>query len=135
MVGLHSLGVVIDHQALEAAIDNLLTSQEQCQAMGVAGEERVKALFHFNHVCKQYRELWLELKVRRQKETCGNSNKIWPMASAARLFANHASNGAWEGPWQINDHCTDPSILIDKMQSCFINQIMAMMHYKSFQNY
>jgi hypothetical protein len=126
MVGLHSLGVVLDHNALETALDQLLRSPDQCQAMGNAGVKRVQAMFHWNHVCGQYRELWKELNQRRLNSESEGDRTCWPMATSARLFANHAREGAWEGPWEISHQCTDPMVLNDTMQTCLLEPIIGL---------
>ena len=42
VVGLRSLGVVLDHDALEKALSNLLASPACCSAMGEAGRQRLR---------------------------------------------------------------------------------------------
>ena len=61
-VGLRSLGVVLDHAALEKALENLLAAPERCAAMGQAGRERIEKVFAWPVVSEQYRQLWSELK-------------------------------------------------------------------------
>ena len=64
-VGLRSLGVVLDHAALEKALGDLLAAPERCAAMGEAGRERIESVFAWRVVSGQYRELWSELGERR----------------------------------------------------------------------
>ena len=64
-VGLRSLGVVLDHNALEKALGDLLAAPERCTAMGEAGRERIESVFAWRVVSQQYRELWSELGERR----------------------------------------------------------------------
>lgn len=123
-VGLHSLGVVLDHQALEVALSDLLESPERCQAMGDAGATRIQTLFHWDHVCRQYRDLWKELNEIRLNSESDDDQMGWPMATSARLFSNHAQQEAWGGPWEISAECTDPMVLNDTMQTCFLGPII-----------
>jgi glycosyltransferase involved in cell wall biosynthesis len=125
-VGLHSLGVVIDHQALEVALGDLLQSPERCQSMGDNGVARIQIMFHWDHACRQYRELWKELNQHRLNGESEDDRMCWPMATSARLFANHAQQGAWGGPWVISPECTDPMVLNDTMQTCFLGQIIGL---------
>ena len=41
-VGLRSLGVVLDHAALEKGLGDLLAAPERCAAMGEAGRQRIE---------------------------------------------------------------------------------------------
>ena len=123
-VGLHSLGVVVDHQALELALKRLLESPEQCKDMGEAGAKRIQTYFNWNHVCKQYRELWKELNEVRSHNAGTEPKQFWPMATSARLFGNHAHQVPWKGPWVISRESTSPQILNDTMQNHFIGPII-----------
>ena len=125
-VGLHSLGVVIDHQALEVALGELLQSPERCQSMGDNGVARIQIMFHWDHVCRQYRELWKELNQRRTNRDSDDVQTFWPMATSARLFANHSQERPWEGPWEISPQCTDPMVLNDMMQAYFLEPIIGL---------
>ena len=64
-VGLRSLGVVLDHAALEKALGDLLAAPERCAAMGEAGRARIESVFTWHVVSKQYRELWGQLGEHR----------------------------------------------------------------------
>ena len=125
-VGMHSLGVVIDHQALEVALGELLQSPERCQSMGDNGVARIQIMFHWDHVCRQYRELWKELNQRRTNRDSDDVQTFWPMATSARLFANHSQERPWEGPWEISPQCTDPMVLNDMMQAYFLEPIIGL---------
>ena len=125
-VGLHSLGVVVDHQALEVALSDLLRSPERCQTMGNAGATRIQNIFHWDHVCRQYRNLWKELNEHRLNNNGDDDRMCWPMATSARLFANHAQQEAWGGPWEIGLESTDPMVLNDKMQTCFLGPMIGL---------
>ena len=126
MVGLHSLGVVLDHQALEVALNDLLRSPQRCQTMGEAGAARIQTQFHWNHVCQQYRDLWKELNQQRNHSEKAETQPCWPMATSARLFGNHARQKPWEGPWEISQECTDPLVLMDTMQTCCLEPIIGL---------
>ena len=46
------------------------------------------------------------------------------MAHAARLFAGHASAPPSTGPWWLAKQGSDPSLLTDTMQTCFLQQLI-----------
>jgi starch synthase len=123
-VGLHSLGVVLDHQALEVALSELLQSPERCQTMGEAGATRIQTLFHWDRVCQQYRALWKELNLQRSHAKTDAKQPLWPMATSAQLFGDHARQTPWDGPWEISRDCTDPMVLNDTMQTYFLEPIV-----------
>lgn len=123
-VGLRSLGVVLDHEALEQALSDLLTAPERCTAMGEAGRKRIESVFAWPVVAGQYRELWSELGERRASARLQGNAHPWPMAHAARLFACHASGPPSAGPWWLAEQGSDPSLLTDAMQSCFLQQLI-----------
>jgi starch synthase len=123
-VGLRSLGVVLDHQALGIALGDLLQSPERCQTMGEAGATRIQALFHWDRVCQQYRSLWKELNLQRSHGNTDVKQLVWPMATSAQLFGDHARQTPWEGPWEISQECTDPMVLNDTMQTYFLEPIV-----------
>ena len=84
-VGLRSLGVVIDHSALEKAISNLVASPERCAAMGETGRQRIESVFAWSVVSEQYLELWSELNARRAsacKQEIPTTGQ-WPMPHAS----------------------------------------------------
>lgn len=133
-VGLRSLGVVIDHAALEQALDQLLASPEQCAVMGTAGQQRIASFFAWKHVSGQYRDLWAELQQRRTAATHQAPSEPWPMANAARLFASHASQPPAPGPWYLKSECTDPAVLTDSMQTCFFQQLVSTANITALAN-
>ena len=123
-VGLRSLGVVIDHAALENAIGDLLASEERREIMGEAGRERIEEVYAWRVVGQQYRELWSELSERRSSAHLHGNVQPWPTAHAARLFAAHAGAPPSAGPWWLEGKGTDPNLLTDNMQSCFLQQLI-----------
>ena len=56
------------------------------------------------------------------------------MARSARLFSNHAQQEAWGGPWEISTECTDPMVLNDTMQTCFLGPIIGLDALKKLAN-
>ena len=123
-VGLRSLGVVLDHAALERALGVLLAAPERCAAMGEAGRERVESAFSLRVVSEKYRELWSELDERRELARIDSDTTPWPMAYAARLFNDHASGQPSVGPWWLAEEGNDPNLLTDAMQTCFLQQLI-----------
>ena len=122
--GLRSLGVVLDHAALERALGVLLAAPERCAAMGEAGRERVESAFSLRVVSEKYRELWSELDERRELARIDSDTTPWPMAYAARLFNDHASGQPSVGPWWLAEEGSDPNLLTDAMQTCFLQQLI-----------
>ena len=57
MVGLHSLGVVLDHAELEKSLRVLIDSPQQCEKMGEKGLRRVESIFHWDVVCAEYERI------------------------------------------------------------------------------
>ena len=125
-VGLRSLGVVLDHVALERALGDLLAAPKRCAAMGEAGRERIESVFSWRVVSEQYRDLWSELGQRRATARLNGDAQSWPMAHAARLFAAHASAPPSAGPWWLDHQGSDPNLLTDRMQTCFLQQLIPM---------
>ena len=85
---------------------------------------RIESVFSWNVVSGQYRGLWRELSERRTSAQLQGSTTPWPMAHAARLFAGHAGAPPSAGPWWLTEECSDPSILTDTMQTCFLQQLI-----------
>ena len=52
------------------------------------------------------------------------------MAHAARLFAGHAGAPPSAGPWWLTEECSDPCILTDTMQACFLKQLIPIQSLK-----
>ena len=46
------------------------------------------------------------------------------MAHAARLFAAHAGAPPSAGPWWLDQQGSDPHLLTDTMQTCFLKQLI-----------
>ena len=123
-VGLRSLGVVLDHAALEQGLGDLLANPGRCAAMGEAGRMRIESVFAWRVVSEEYRQLWGELAARRTSACLHGDGDRWPMAHAARLFAAHAESPPSTGPWWLTEQGSDPSLLTDTMQTCFLKQLI-----------
>ena len=134
-VGLRSLGVVLDHAALEKALGDLLAAPERCAAMGEEGHERIKSDFALSVVSQQYRELWSELEERRALARRDGNTTPWPMAHAARLFDAHAGGPPSVGPWWLSEEGNDPDLLTDTMQTCFLQQLIPTRALTSLANH
>ena len=92
--------------------------------MGEAGRKRIKEVYAWRVVGQQYRELWSELSERRSSAHLHGNVQPWPTAHAARLFAAHAGAPPSAGPWWLEGKGTDPNLLTDNMQSCFLQQLI-----------
>ena len=134
-VGLRSLGVVLDHDALEKALSDLLAAPERCAAMGEAGRLRIESVFAWRVVSEQYRELWSELNERRATARQQGDSHPWPVAHAARLFATHAGAPPSAGPWWLSQEGSDPHLLTDTMQTCFLKQFVPIRSLDNLANH
>ena len=124
-VGLRSLGVVIDHLALEKSLNILLSDPARSAAMGEAGRIRIENVFTWHTVSEQYRELWGELSEQRASARLHGDSHPWPMAYAARLFSGHAGAQPSSGPWLLTEQGSDPYLLSDTMQTCFLQKLIS----------
>ena len=46
------------------------------------------------------------------------------MANTARLFAAHSGGPPSTGPWWLAEENSDPNLLTDAMQTCFLKQLI-----------
>ena len=61
---------------------------------------------------------------RRASARHEEDSYLWPVAHAARLFAGHAGAPPSAGPWWLSEQGSDPSLLTDTMQTCFLQQLV-----------
>ena len=134
-VGLRSLGVVLDHAAMEKALCDLVGAPDRCAAMGEAARQRIESVFAWRVVSEQYRELWSELGERRASACQQGNTHPWPIANAARLFAAHASAPPSSGPWWIDHQGSDPKLLTQTMQTCFLQELISIHSLASLANH
>ena len=92
--------------------------------MGEEGRMRIESIFAWRVVTEQYRALWNELDERRASAHLHGDANPWPVAHAARLFAKHACAPPSAGPWWLGAQGSDPNLLTDKMQTCFLQQLI-----------
>ena len=85
---------------------------------------RIENVFSWRVVSEQYRKLWSELSKRRASAQIEGNSHPWPMAHAARLFAGHAGAPPSGGPWWLSAQGSDPRLLTDTMQNCFLHQLI-----------
>ena len=71
MIGLKSMKTVINEEALISKLSYLIDNKEIREKMGSKSKDRWNELFNWKVVSKQYRELWANLKEKRE-----NSKKI-----------------------------------------------------------
>ena len=123
-VGLRSLGVVLDHAALEKALGDLLDAPERCAAMGEAGRERIESVFAWHVVSEQYRELWSELGERRASASQNGMPTHGPWHIPHGCLPPTPGAPPSEGPWWLAEQGSDPNLLTDTMQTCFLQQLI-----------
>ena len=93
MIGLRSLGVVVDHQAMVGAFQQLLDSRQLRETMATAGLKRLRSHFAAPVVSNKYRQLWGELAQRREQARRSPAMAPLPALAPAtgRIFAGYAS--------------------------------------------
>tara|TARA_Y100001968_G_scaffold215740_1_gene198465 strand:+ start:81 stop:1769 length:1689 start_codon:yes stop_codon:yes gene_type:complete len=73
MIGLKSMKTVIDEDALINKLSLLINNKELREYMGINGKKRWNELFNWKVVSNQYRELWADLKEKREKSEKSSS--------------------------------------------------------------
>ena len=100
MIGVRSLGVVVDHQAYLASFRQLLTESSLRSAMGRASVARLERCFSSQAIAHAYRELWGNLADLRAAAAVDRSDgatcllEVTPSYSA--LFDHYATSGLEE---------------------------------------
>jgi glycosyltransferase involved in cell wall biosynthesis len=97
MIGVRSLGVVVDHQAYVAALTNLLDSPALRQQMEQASARRLQALYSWSAVASSYRDLWAELAEQRAQAAKDHAAQFRPLPNFlpgyASLFDHYSTDG------------------------------------------
>lgn len=96
MIGLRSLGVVVDHQAYVQAFQALLAQPDLRSAMAVKAVRILKDKFSPAAVAAAYRSLWAELAESRRSASATQQglDGIPPlMPSYQRLFTHYSTSG------------------------------------------
>ena len=117
MVGLRSIRVVVDPQALLEALTELQQQPEQREAMGRAGRARLDTKFSWPVVAEQYRQLWVELRDRR---LAAEPQRPWPSPSTSRLFGGFPSKRLALGPLHIRADSTPAEQVAREMNREFV---------------
>jgi starch synthase len=113
MIGMRSLSVELDGDALFDSFRRLSNDKAMCRSMGLAGKQRLTQLFTWQVVAKQYRELWLELaEIRNQaKRQNPNANPEAGVTSYGRLFGHYPTKTIHSGLEKDLKLTTTPSSL------------------------
>ncbi len=123
MIGIRSLGVIIDEEALERSLTILLRDSERRQSMAEAGLKKYNNSFSGKVVAEQYRELWGELsKVRESDERSRNLSRFH--GSYASIFAHHASASFEASKITIGDGGTPPEWLNSAMARDYLQFLL-----------
>jgi starch synthase len=88
MVGVRSLGVVVDHCAYVSALRTLLDSPSVRLRMERASLKRLQALYSSSAVASSYRELWIRLAELRAQAAADLSAKFRPLPAFAPGYAS-----------------------------------------------
>ena len=96
MIGMRSLGVVVDHQAYVEAFQALLVSPGKRAEMAASSRAILLERFSANAVVRAYRELWDDLACRRQQASAQPA--LAPSLPAlkpgySRLFSHYSTDG------------------------------------------
>ena len=123
MVGLRSIRVVVDQQALRQALQQLHDQPTWREALGRAGRTRLEQQFSWPVVAQHYRQLWLELRERRLAASASAEPPTpWPRSSSARLFGSFASQPLVLDALQISANSTPAEQLQRDMNREFVLQ-------------
>lgn len=97
MIGVRSLGVVVDHGAYVAALKTLLGSSSLCRRMEKASSERLQNLYSCSAVSSSYRHLWMQLAELRAQAAVDQSPRLRPLPAFvpgyASLFDHYSTAG------------------------------------------
>ena len=77
MIGLKSMKTVIDEDALINKLSLLINNKELREYMGINGKKRWNELFNWKVVSNQYRELWANLKEKREASEKSSSSRYF----------------------------------------------------------
>lgn len=103
MIGVRSMGVVVDHNAYVAAFTTLLSSSELRQQMEKASSKRLRRLYSWSAVSASYRSLWGQLADLRAQaaadQVVGQESLPDFVPGYSSLFDHYATSGfdAFEG--------------------------------------
>lgn len=118
MIGLRSLGVVVDHDAYVQAFQALLSNPQQRMGMAHAALKILQSRYSPSAVARAYRELWGDLSEQRSAAAaCADRPALPPLLPTyGRLFAHYAT--AEGASW------TDQSFV----RSCDVDEVRELLH-------
>ena len=97
MIGVRSLGVVVDHHAYVEALKALMESPSVRLRMAQASSERLHTLYSWSAVSSAYRQLWTQLTELRAKAAVDQSASWRPLPEFvpgyATLFDHYSTVG------------------------------------------
>ena len=97
MIGVRSMGVVVDHSAYVRAFSALFHDQNRCRYMAHASLERLKDRYSAGAVSAAYRHLWSRLEQRRAEAALKQASAWQPLPSGlpgyGSLFDHYATSG------------------------------------------
>ncbi len=122
MIGLKSMKTVIDENALISKLRFLVNNKEIRENMGYKGRERWNKLFSWKVVSNQYRELWINLKERRERFTERiNSQHFHP--SIDYIFKEYSTEIYNEEELFVDTDSTKAEILLFPLHSLLVDII------------
>jgi len=125
MIGLRSLGVVVDHGAYLDAFQALLSDPQQRMEMAQAALQILRDQFSPSAVSHAYRELWGDLAERRRAASADSPDcSVLPplLPAYGRLFAHYATADAASQKQQVYVRSCDPEEARQLLQSAMNNQ-------------
>jgi starch synthase len=131
MVGLRSLNVDVDAEALFACLRRWRERPQERQQLGRAGRHRLERQFSWTVVANQYRGLWEELELERRSAAAAEpqSTPQPGVTSYGRLFQHYPTEllqGSLprNGLWRVPPNGTPPSWLEQPMQQAFLKRLL-----------
>ena len=122
MIGLKSMKTVIDENVLIKKLNHLINNNEIRENMGSKSKQRWNKLFNWKVVSKQYRELWSDLKERR--ESYEGKNYIGCFhPSIDYIFKEYSTETYNKEKLFVDNDSINPEILLYPIHSPMIETI------------
>ena len=122
MIGLKSMKTVIDESTLISKLKYLIDNKEIREKMGSKSKERWNQLFKWEDVSKKYRQMWAELKEKRENsETI--TNKYYFHPSIDYIFKEYPTEIYNEEKLYVNNDSTEAKILLHPLHSSLVQII------------
>lgn len=122
MIGVRSLGVVVDHQAYVAALRTLLESPSVRLRMEQSSLKRLQTLYSWSAVAGSYRQLWIQLAELRAQAAADRSAGFRPLPAFAPGYASLFDHYSTAGLDAFGDISIPPSSDLKRQLCSSMNQ-------------